>query len=119
MSTDGLGAFVAERRHQLGLRQADLADAVNAHDRTYITAIEKGRIRLPEQPMRAKLAQALGVREIDLLVAAGELDPMEVREIIAVPLRLKPLLPALADLNSANLDIVLSLAGQLRDAQGV
>ena len=69
-----LGAYIKERRSQLNLRQRDLAKAIDAYDRNYVNQVESGRIALPQHEMRQKIARALHVREVDLLVAAGELD---------------------------------------------
>lgn len=44
-----------------------------------------GRITLPTADMRRKLARELGVRHVDILVAAGELWPSEVEERAAQP----------------------------------
>lgn len=74
MARGDLGVYIKERRNQLGMRQVDLSEAIFASDRTYITQVELGRIGLPGHDMRQKIARALHVREVDLLVAAGELD---------------------------------------------
>lgn len=74
---DSLQNYIRARRETLGLtvtRLAELADL----SKSEISAIENGRIALPGADKRRRLAHALGVRHIDLIVAAGELRPDEV-----------------------------------------
>lgn len=42
-----------------------------------MSAIESGRIKLPSTDIRRRLAAALGVSHLDLLVAAGEITEQE------------------------------------------
>lgn len=118
MTHEGLGPYVRARRLQLKMTQLDLAAAIGASDRTYITQIERGRIKLPEPKFRQRLAAALGVREIDLLVAAGAVSGREVGEVIAVPLRLRPFVPELSRLNNANLELAIEFVQLLLGKQG-
>lgn len=46
--------------------------------RSDVNAIEHGRVTLPGADKRRKLADALGIRHVDILVAAGELSEDEV-----------------------------------------
>ena len=73
---DGLGTYIRTRRESLGMTQTDLAAAVEVK-RPHLSRIESGGIGLPEAGLRRRLAAVLGVRHIDLLVAAGELSPDE------------------------------------------
>ena len=43
-----------------------------------LSDIERDRIKLPNADVRRRLAKALGVSHLDLLIAAGELLPEEV-----------------------------------------
>lgn len=72
-----LGTFLRERRDLLGLTQKEVADQLELNP-AYLSQIERGRVALPSAMVRRRLADILGVRHIDLLVAAGELDPEEV-----------------------------------------
>jgi transcriptional regulator with XRE-family HTH domain len=77
MDAEGLGAFVRRMRESKGWTQAHLAgeaDIVPA----YVSQIEGGKPALPGADLRRRLAAALSVRHIDLLVAAGELTDAEV-----------------------------------------
>lgn len=77
MST--LGEFVAKRREELGLNQTELAKVADL-PRTTINRIESGTTKLPTPEFRRRLARALRVSHIDILVAAGELLADEVAE---------------------------------------
>lgn len=68
----GFGAFVRERRERIGLSQTELADRVGIR-KGYMSQIESGKIGLPNADLRRRLATALRVRHVDLLIAAGEL----------------------------------------------
>jgi transcriptional regulator with XRE-family HTH domain len=73
----GFGAYVRERRERLGLSQTDLADLVGIR-KGYMSQIESGKIGLPGADLRRRLAAALRVRHVDLLIAAGELTADEI-----------------------------------------
>jgi transcriptional regulator with XRE-family HTH domain len=75
MST--LKGFITERRKELGMNQTELANRSGV-PRTTVNRIETGTTKLPEADVRRKLAKALGVRHVDLLIAAGELAANEV-----------------------------------------
>jgi transcriptional regulator with XRE-family HTH domain len=74
--TEGFGAYVLARRRALGLTQGELADRIGLN-RAHLSQIESGKIGLPAADIRRRLAAALGVRHVDLLIAAGELTPDE------------------------------------------
>jgi transcriptional regulator with XRE-family HTH domain len=76
--SSSFGDFLIERRERLGMNQTMLADAAGI-SKSAINAMEHGRVRLPGPERRRAIAAALKVRHVDLLVAAGELDPDEVR----------------------------------------
>lgn len=73
----GMGTYVWERRTQAGLNQRALGD-LSGVDRSYLAQIESGRIALPGADIRRRLAKALGVTHLDLLIAAGEITEGEV-----------------------------------------
>ena len=72
-----LKSFVIEKRESLGWTQTELARRSGV-PRTTVNRIESGTTKLPEADVRRKLAKALGVRHVDILVAAGELSETEV-----------------------------------------
>lgn len=73
----GLGPFIKIRRGELGMSQAALADAIGL-GRSHMAQIENGKIAFPSADVRRRIAGALKVRHVDLLVAAGELNKEEV-----------------------------------------
>jgi transcriptional regulator with XRE-family HTH domain len=67
-----LGAFIRQRRQQLGLTQHQLA--LRTGQRTtqmHISRLESGRVTLPRWPRLRALAEALGVTPGALLLEAG------------------------------------------------
>lgn len=77
MDNRGLGAFVRAKREERGWSQTRLA-AESGVDRAYLSQIETGVTKLPGADTRRKLAAALGLRHVDLLVVAGELADDEI-----------------------------------------
>lgn len=77
MNTDGLGGYIQRRRDELGLNQTELAKRADIK-RAHFSQIEGGHISLPSAEIRRRLADALKVRHVDLLVAAKELTSAEV-----------------------------------------
>lgn len=67
-----LGDFIVSRREALGYSQSELAERAGL-TRAYMNSIERGKLGLPGVDQRRALAEALRVRHVDLLVAAGEL----------------------------------------------
>lgn len=67
-----LGAFIRRKRTERGWNQTQLSEHSGV-DRPYLSQIESGKVGLPGAGVRRQIAQALGLRHIDLLVAAGEL----------------------------------------------
>ncbi len=75
--TETLGTYIERRREGLGWSQKDLAIRSEV-PATTVNRIERGVTKLPEAGVRRRLAEALGVRHVDLLIAAGELTEEEV-----------------------------------------
>jgi transcriptional regulator with XRE-family HTH domain len=71
-----LGDYVRERRSILGWSLIDTAAAAEL-SKSELSALENNKIKLPGADKRRRLAAVLGVRHIDLLVAAGELSEDE------------------------------------------
>lgn len=64
----------------LGYRtQGELAERAGIN-RAHLSQIESGKIALPNADLRRKLATALGVSHLELLVVAGEIEPEEVQQ---------------------------------------
>ena len=76
METSGIGRFVRDRRHELGLRQQDVAETAGI-SQARVAQIEAGTVKLPGADHRRGLAKALRVSHLDLLIAAGEITPEE------------------------------------------
>lgn len=74
---EGLAAYIKERRERLGLKPGELARAIDK-DASYISVLEGGKIKMPFPDVRRRLAVALGVSHLDILIAAGEITPDEV-----------------------------------------
>jgi transcriptional regulator with XRE-family HTH domain len=72
-----LAALMAKRMLELDLRPVDVAERADL-SKSYVSALLKGKVALPGAGKRRDLAAVLGVRHVDLLVAAGELAPEEV-----------------------------------------
>lgn len=72
---EGLGAFVKARRELLGKTLTELATAAEL-SKSELSALEKGRIKLPGADKRRRLARSLGLLPYELLIAAGEYDPV-------------------------------------------
>lgn len=74
-----LGTYIRDRRHALGFStQASFAEHAGIN-RAHLSQIEGGKIALPNPDLRRRIASALGVSHLDVLVAAGELGRDEVR----------------------------------------
>jgi transcriptional regulator with XRE-family HTH domain len=115
----GLGRFVAARRKQLGMTQETLAREMGARDRAYVGRIESGDIRLPNAGVRAALAKALQVRTIDLMAAAGEIDPTEISGTTNFPLseRVSDVAASLDALTNEQLEMLRVIVQQMRAHQ--
>ena len=71
-----LGEFVRGLRRARGVTQAEV-QAATGIPQTYLSDIEIGRTRLPSPDHRRRLGRALGSSNVELLVAAGELEEAE------------------------------------------
>lgn len=80
-----LGHYVRERREVLGLSQTELAERADV-PRTTVNRVETGTTKLPSPDVRRRLARALSVPHLDLLIAAGELVEDDIRSagVVAV-----------------------------------
>lgn len=74
--TTSLKQFVRARRERLGMTQTALAARAGL-SKSEVNAVENGRVILPGADKRRRLAQALGVAHLDLLIAAGEITAEE------------------------------------------
>jgi len=74
---DSLGHYVVQMRTKIGLKQNQLAERAGL-PATTINRIEKGVTKLPSADIRRRLATALGLSHLDILVAAGEITREEV-----------------------------------------
>lgn len=76
-----LGAYVVGIRSTRQMSQAELARRANM-SASHLAQIERGNIALPSADVRRRLARALGVHHLDLLVAAGELEAEEISPVV-------------------------------------
>lgn len=76
---DALAGYIREKREARSLTQKGLGDLAGT-TQAAISDIERGQTKLPNADLRRKLAKALGVSHLDLLVAAGEITPDEVQQ---------------------------------------
>ena len=83
MGCMSLASYVIEKRTEVGLRATDLASA-SGLTKSYISELERGKIALPNADIRRRLAKALGVSHLDLLVAAGEITPQELGTVAGI-----------------------------------
>lgn len=75
--TDGFGPAIRRRREELRLNQTELARAADVN-RAHLSEVERGKIKLPSADFRRRVAKALGMTHVELLIAAGELSIEEV-----------------------------------------
>jgi transcriptional regulator with XRE-family HTH domain len=80
--TQTLAELILGLRLAHGLTQEELAQRAGLKQPT-IADIERGRSKLPGADIRRRLADALGIRHVDLLVAAGELTTAEIAPLPA------------------------------------
>lgn len=71
---DALGAWIRGVRTGQGISQRALADRAGV-SRSYLCDIERGRGARPSVAILARLAGALGASRLDLLRAAGAIEP--------------------------------------------
>lgn len=119
METLGIGGLIRRRREALGLSQTRLAALVGM-SRAYLSQIEHGKTTLPSADVRRRLAAHVGLRHIDLLIAAGEIAPDEVPGAGAAPAPEAAIAARLAALrpdDRASVDYVIGRLEQLREAE--
>lgn len=78
-----LGDYIKTRRAELGLGQAQVGDSAGI-TKSHMSQIESGKIALPNADIRRRLAKALGVSHLDLLVAAGEITRAELGTVAGI-----------------------------------
>jgi len=78
--TRTLGDFVREKREALGLTQTELSARAKIQ-RTTVNRIETGTTQLPSADIRRRLATALGVSHLDILVEAQEITRDEIEPL--------------------------------------
>jgi transcriptional regulator with XRE-family HTH domain len=88
-----LGDYIKDKRAELGLNQTELAKRSNVPRET-INRIENNKTMLPSADSRRRLAKALGVSHLDILIAAGEITPDEIQAVGAAGVILKQAEPA-------------------------
>lgn len=74
---DGIGRYIKRTREGRGFTQLRLSEESGV-DRAYISQIESGRVALPSADLRRRIAAALGISHLDLLVASGEITEDEI-----------------------------------------
>jgi len=118
MRNSGIGAFVREKRESLGLTQTALAGKTGI-SRARMSQIEGGAVALPGADHRRRLATALNVRHIELLVAAGELTEDEISDVAPLVSN-DPDIDIIAEswefLNRSQRDVVLNIVRALAEA---
>ncbi len=67
-----LGRYVREWRERRNMTQSDLAEPVGI-GRSHLSQIESGKIKFPNAGIRRRLAAAMGISHVELLIAADEL----------------------------------------------
>lgn len=82
-----LGSYVRDQRALRGLTLTELGEVAHV-SKSHLSQIETGKIALPSPEIRRRLARALGISHVALLLAAGELNEEDVRAsgLDAVPL---------------------------------
>lgn len=89
--TDRLGTYIREERLKRGWTQVELAERAGVPKQT-VNRLETGTTKLPGALIRRQIAEALGVRHIDMLIAAGEIT---VDEVAGLPAPDSPAIAAL------------------------
>lgn len=88
-TAQSLGRFIREQRERWGWSQVELAERVTELGYpmlgAYVSQIETGKTKWPGPRMRRTIAQALGVSHLDMLIAAGEIDPGELSGTAELP----------------------------------
>jgi transcriptional regulator with XRE-family HTH domain len=111
--SDGMGGYIRRTRTDRGLSQKAVAESAGV-SKGYLSTLEANKIGMPGADTRRRIAKALGVSHVDLLIAAGELrtdevatggvvevDPNDPRELLAE--RVRRMRPDESDLALLNL----------------
>jgi len=77
METNGIGVYIKRVREERGLTQRQLAELADT-SAAYVSQIEGGKVAWPGADIRRRIAKALNVSHLSLIVAAGELEPDEI-----------------------------------------
>lgn len=80
--TDRLGTYIRDEREKRGWSQTELASRAGVPKQT-VNRLETGITKLPGALIRRQIAEALGIRHIDMLIAAGEITVDEVEGLPA------------------------------------
>jgi transcriptional regulator with XRE-family HTH domain len=104
MPGTGIGDYIAQLRKRNGLTQKQLAEAAGLSS-VAIAQIEQGRRSRPTRDTLLPIAAALGVRYIDLLVGAGEVDAAEVELPPPMPPELERLYAEVRQLSPLDLRV--------------
>ena len=78
-----LGDYLKEKREASGLNQTELSKRAGVPRET-VNRIENDKTQLPFADTRRRLAKALGVSHLQLLIAAGEITEQEIAATGAV-----------------------------------
>jgi transcriptional regulator with XRE-family HTH domain len=114
-----LGRYIKALRAKAGLTQDEVSARLVGFDRTYISQLERGRVRLPSYEARRQLAAIFGVSPVDFLVYAGEVTAAEVAGHSARSERpeVLALLPEIDRLNANNLQVIRMVLRGLLEQQ--
>ena len=77
-----LSDYLQRRLDELGWSQRELAARAEMKP-SHVSQIVSGKIALPSPDIRRRLAHELGVRHVDLLIAAGEISDDEAASPVA------------------------------------
>lgn len=89
-----LGDYIRDQRVAMGFRtQGEFAEHAGIN-RAHLSQIESGKIALPNADLRRRLARALGVTHVEILVRAGELDRAEVSAMPELSREMQALKPS-------------------------
>lgn len=77
--TSEYGDYVAKIIKSRGLTYGEVAERAGETD-DYVRQVVAGRVKLPDPERRRKLAKALRVTSLDLLMAAGQLNDRDLEE---------------------------------------
>jgi transcriptional regulator with XRE-family HTH domain len=75
--SETLGSYLKRERERRGRTQQATADDAGI-DRPHLSMIESGKIAWPNADIRRRIARALDLSPLDLLIAAGELSAEDV-----------------------------------------